>query len=50
MTTDTVFALFSCTEAITATAALQLVEGGPARPGRPRTHLRPRGSRRQQRR
>ena len=28
MTTDTVFALFSCTKAITATAALQLVEEG----------------------
>jgi methyl acetate hydrolase len=28
MTTDTVFAMFSCTKAITATAALQLVEEG----------------------
>ena len=28
MTTDTVFALFSCTKAITATATLQLVEDG----------------------
>jgi methyl acetate hydrolase len=28
MTTDTVFALFSCTKAVTATAALQLVEEG----------------------
>jgi methyl acetate hydrolase len=28
MTTDTVFAIFSCTKAVTATAALQLVEEG----------------------
>jgi methyl acetate hydrolase len=28
MTTDTVFAMFSCTKAVTATAALQLVEEG----------------------
>ena len=40
MTTDTVFAIFSTTKAITGTACLQLVEDGQARPRRAGQELR----------
>ena len=42
MTTDTVFAIFSTTKAITGTAVLQLRRGRQARPRRPRENLRAR--------